>query len=61
MFCKCDLKYATKSVTVEECKQDEYCAKVDKCRQRYMKVRFCLHPRSLAAFGTVIKQITMYV
>ncbi|CAG9538919.1 unnamed protein product [Cercopithifilaria johnstoni] len=38
MFCKCDLKYATKSVTIEGCEQDECCVKIDKCRQRYMKI-----------------------
>ncbi|EFO17542.2 hypothetical protein LOAG_10956 [Loa loa] len=38
MFCKCDLKYAMKSVTIEECEQDEYYLKIDKCRQRCMKI-----------------------
>ncbi|KAK6110694.1 hypothetical protein QQG55_40725 [Brugia pahangi] len=38
MFCKCDLKYAMKSVTVEECGQDKYCFKIDKCHQRCMKI-----------------------
>lgn len=42
MFCKCDLKYATKSVTIEECEEDECCLKIDKCRQRCMKVCFVL-------------------
>lgn len=59
MFCKCDLKYATKSVTIEECEQDEYCFKIDKCRQCYMKVCFSFYLSSLIAFGTVIKQIIM--
>ncbi|EJW75823.1 hypothetical protein WUBG_13269, partial [Wuchereria bancrofti] len=38
MFCKCDLKYGMKSVTIEECEQDKYCLKIDKCRQRCMKI-----------------------
>ncbi|KAL3982427.1 hypothetical protein ACH3XW_47125 [Acanthocheilonema viteae] len=38
MFCKYDLKYATKSVTIEECEHDEYCPEIDRYRQRYMKI-----------------------
>uniref|UniRef100_A0A0R3RR81 Acetyltransf_18 domain-containing protein n=1 Tax=Elaeophora elaphi TaxID=1147741 RepID=A0A0R3RR81_9BILA len=38
MFCKCDLKYATKSVTIKECEQDEHCRNIDKCSQRFMKI-----------------------
>ncbi|VDK69709.1 unnamed protein product [Onchocerca ochengi] len=39
MFCKCDLKYAMKSVSIEECEQDEYYLKINKCCQRCMKIR----------------------
>ncbi|VDO57091.1 unnamed protein product [Onchocerca flexuosa] len=38
MFCKCALKYAMKSVTIEECEQDEYYLKIKKCCQRCMKI-----------------------
>ncbi|KAM3725490.1 Uncharacterized protein ACO02O_02365 [Dirofilaria immitis] len=38
MFCKCDLKYTMKSVTIEECEQDECSLEINKCCQRCMKI-----------------------
>uniref|UniRef100_A0A915PHS6 DUF7596 domain-containing protein n=1 Tax=Setaria digitata TaxID=48799 RepID=A0A915PHS6_9BILA len=38
MFCECDLQYITKSVTVEDCKLETYCLKIDKSHQRCLKI-----------------------